>query len=68
VEDVEKYFAIHVTYGNKDSDGYTIPVIANNEENATQKAISKKLFEYEEDVNCIDYIEELKEEEYGFMT
>lgn len=65
---MEKYFDIHVTYGNKDGDGYSIPIIANNEEDAKQKAINENLFEYEDDVNDIDYIREITTEEYEVMT
>lgn len=64
---MEKYFDIHVTYGEKDGDGYSIPIIAKNEEEAKQKAIDGKFFEYEDDVNDIDYIEEITEEEYSAM-
>ena len=64
---MEIYFDIHVTYGEKDGDGYSIPIIANNEEEAKQKAIDGKFFEYEDDVNDIDYIEEITEEEYSAM-
>lgn len=64
---MKKYFDIHVTYGKKDGDGYSIPIIANNEEEAKQKAIDRKFFEYEDDVNDIDYIEEITEEEYNAM-
>ena len=64
---MKKYFDIHVTYGNKDGDGYSIPIIANSEEDARQKAINENLFEYEDDVNDIDYIEEITQEDYNAM-
>jgi hypothetical protein len=64
---MKKYFDIHVTYGEKDGDGYSIPIIANNKEDAKQKAFDEKLFEYEDDVNDIDYIEEITKEEYNAM-
>ena len=64
---MEKYFDIHVTYGEKDGDGYSIPIIANSEEEAKQKAIDENLFEYEDDVNDIDYIEEISKEDYKQM-
>lgn len=64
---MEKYFDIHVTYGNKDGDGYSIPIIANSEKDAKQRAINENLFEYEDDVNDIDYIEEITQEEYNTM-
>lgn len=63
-----KYFDIHVSYGEKDGDGYSIPVIASSKEEAKQKAIDRKMFEYEEDVNDIDYIEEITKEEYDDMV
>lgn len=62
---MEKYFDIHVTYGEKEEDGYSIFIIANNKEEAKQKAVDKKLFEYEYDVNDIDYIEEITQEDYN---
>ena len=61
------YFDIHITYGHKDGDGYSIPIIAENQEQAKQKAIDEKLFVYEEDVYDIDYIEEISKEEYDSM-
>lgn len=64
---MEKYFDIHVTYGEKDGDGYSIFIIANNEEDAKQKAVNEKLFEYEYDVNDIDYIEEITQEDYNAL-
>ena len=64
---MEQYFDIHVTYGEKDGDGYSIPIIANSEEEAKQKAIDENLFEYEDDVNDIDYIEEISKEDYKQM-
>ena len=38
---MEKYFDIHVTYGEKDGDGYSIPIIANSEEEAKQSAAKR---------------------------
>ena len=64
---MEKYFDIHVTYGKKDSDGYSIPIIANDAATAKQKAINEGLFEYEDDANDIDYIEEITLDEYNRM-
>ena len=62
---MEKYFDIHVTYGEKDGDGYSIFIIANDEKEAKQKAVDEKLFEYEYDVNDFDYIEEITQEDYN---
>jgi hypothetical protein len=55
------YYGIHITYGNGDSDGYTIPIAIKDgdEEAAIQKAVKKSLFEAQEDINNIDYIEEI---------
>lgn len=65
-----KYYDIHVSYGDKDSDGYSIPVAIENgcRKVAVRKAINDALFEDTEDVRMIDYIEELTEEEYNKMT
>ena len=64
---MEKYFDIHVKYGDKDGDGYSIPIIANSKEDAKQRAINERLFEYEDDVHNIDYIEEITKDEYSEM-
>lgn len=64
---MEKYFDLHVKYGDKDGDGYSIPIIANSKEDAKQRAISERLFEYEDDVYDIDYIEEITKNEYNEM-
>ena len=65
---MKNFFDIHVQYGKKDGDGYSIPIIADNKNEAKQKAIDEKLFEYEDDVNDVDYIEELTKEEYNEMS
>lgn len=64
---MEKYFDIHVKYGDKDKDGYSIPIIANSKEDAKQRAINERFFEYEDDVYDIDYIEEITKGEYSEM-
>ena len=64
---MKKYFDIHVSYGDKDGDGYSVPIVAGNEADAKQKAVSENLFEYENDVNDIDYIAEITKEEYDLM-
>ena len=63
-----KYFDLHVKYGEKDGDGYSIPIIAPSKETAKAKAIAEELFCYEEDANNIDYIEEITKEDYEEMT
>lgn len=64
-----KYYDIHVKYGKKDSDGYSIPIAIENgnEEDAIAKAKENDLFEYEEDIDDIDYVNEIDEEEYNEM-
>ena len=64
---MKKYFDIYVRYGKKESDGYSIPVIAENKEDAKLKAINENLFYYEDDANDINYIKELTKEEYDRM-
>ena len=59
-----RYFDINVSYG--DSDGYSIFIAVNgNEDAALEKAIKENRFEYDEDVNNIEYIDEITEEEYN---
>ena len=59
-----RYFDINVSYG--DSDGYSIFIEVNGDEDAAlEKAIKENRFEYEEDVNNIEYIDEITEEEYN---
>ena len=62
-----KYFAVHVTYGNGDSDGYSIPVMAENEEEAKRIAWDNDLFEFSDDIHNVDYVEEINKEEYQQM-
>ena len=64
-----KYYDIHVTYGKRDGDGYSIPIAIENgnEEDAIAKAKENDLFEYEEDIDDIDYVNEIDEEEYNEM-
>ncbi len=65
-----KYYGIHVTYGKGDSDGYTIPaaIEKGDEEDAINMAIDAGLFVELEDVDNVDYVEELSEEDYKNMT
>lgn len=64
-----KYYGIHVTYGEGDSDGYTIPVAIENgdTEVAVDMAINNGLFQELEDIDNIDYVEELLEKDYKDM-
>ena len=67
-DDMDKYFDIHVQYDYKDGCGYSIPMIAKNKDEAIFLASKiANLFEFEEDVNYIDYVEEITKEEYMDM-
>ena len=62
-----KYYGIHVTTGGKDSGGYTVPIAVNDNETENEvivKAKQEQLFELENDINNVDYVEEVTEEEY----
>ena len=62
-----KYFDIHVNYDEtKDSPGYSIFVEANvsNEDEALQYSIDNHLFTEDGDEQCVDYVDEIDEEEY----
>lgn len=64
-----KYYDIHIQYDNGDGNGYSIPIAVDGDKNAAvEKAKTDNRFEYEEDVNDIDYINELTKEEYAEMT
>lgn len=59
-----RYFDINVSY--EDSDGYSIFIaVDGDEDTALEKAVTENRFEYEEDVNNIEYIDEITEEEYN---
>lgn len=59
-----RYFDINVSY--EDSDGYSIFIaVDGDEDTALKKAVTENRFEYEEDVNNIEYIDEITEEEYN---
>ena len=65
-----RYFDIHVQYGNGDGDGYSIPIAIENgdADEAIEKAISEEKFCFDGDVECIDYVEEIDEDEYLEMV
>lgn len=65
-----KYYDIHVHYGRKDSDGYSIPIAIEegDEQVAIEKAKTENRFQYEDDLNCIDYVEEIEKDEYDDMV
>ena len=68
LEDMEtkpKYWEIHVA-GYKDK-GYSIVVMADNEDEAVELAYGDDMFQYPADVDDIDYIEEITEEEFEEM-
>ena len=65
-----KYYGIHVTTG-KNSGGYTVPIAVNDNETENEaivKAKQEQLFEFENDINNVDYVEEVTEEEYMLMS
>lgn len=61
-----KYFEIHVTYDNtKDAAGYSIFVAAEKTEDTILDYVrDNHLLETEEDINYVDYIDELTKEEF----
>ena len=65
-----KYFDVHVTFGDRDGDGYSIPIQleSGTEDDAIEFAKENNLFEYEEDVNNVDYVEEITKDEYNAMV
>lgn len=65
-----KYYDIHVKFGNRDKDGYSIPIAIEEggKEEAIQQAADADLFEYEEDRQSIDNVQEISKEEYEEMT
>ena len=64
----KRFFDIHIQYGKKDGDGYSIPIVARSKEDAIAQAKANNLFEYEDDVKDIDYVNELSQEEFEAMT
>lgn len=65
-----KYYGIHVTT-RKNSGGYTVPIAVNDNETENEaivKAKQEQLFEFENDINNVDYVEEVTEEEYMLMS
>lgn len=62
-----KYFDIHVNYDEtEDGAGYSVFVGANvaNENEALQYAVNNHLFTEDGDEQCVDYVDEIDEEEY----
>lgn len=61
----DKIFDIHVNYGDKDREGYSIFVsTVMNKQEAVDKAVKNVMFEEPEDINRIDYVEEISLEEF----
>lgn len=65
--DLIKYWDIHITYGNRDGDGYSIFFKSRksfNSDEAIEEAKNDGKFKELGDLNYIDYVEEITEEEY----
>lgn len=58
-----KFYDVHFQPDPKS--GYSVFVEAEDEENAIEIIKVKEMYEYEEDLNYIDYIEEISEDEYN---
>ena len=66
---MKKYFEICVTWDTaKDGNGYSIFVVANNEEEAVQKTINENMLEHDEHIHFVNYIDEITEDEYHAWT
>lgn len=66
--DIKKsYFEVHVTFGEKDGDGYSIFVELDGPagaQDALDKVRDEHLYQEPEDLNNIDYIDEIDEHQY----
>lgn len=64
------YYDIHVNYGHKDGDGYSIFIICDeqDDEKAINKAIEEERFEYPDDVYDVDYVCLISKQEYSEAT
>lgn len=61
---MSKYYDIHMTVHNDCKDGYSVFVEAEDESEALEKITNEHLYEEPEDLNNIDYIDEITKEEY----
>lgn len=64
-DDTMKYYDIHMTVEGDCKPGYSVFVEASNENKAVQVMKDNHLYEEEEDLENIDYIEEITENEYN---
>lgn len=64
------YYDIHVSYGQKDSDGYSIFIACDTEDSdeVIKIAINDNRFEFIDDVSYIDYVHQISLEEYNEAT
>ncbi len=58
------YYDIHMTVDNDCKEGYSVFVEADSENEAVEKMTNEHLYEEPEDLNNIDYIDEITETEY----
>lgn len=59
-----KYFDVHMTVYGDCKPGYSVFVAAEDENEAVEIMTNEHLYEEPEDLNNIDYIDEITEEEY----
>ena len=62
----EKYFIIHVKYGRREGEGYSvfIKIDDGDERTAIEQMKEKGYFDWIEDVSDIGYVREITQEEY----
>lgn len=60
-----KYFDIYMTVEDDCKEGYSVFVKANDENEAVEIMTNKHLYEEPEDLNNIDYVNEITEREYN---
>ncbi len=58
------FYEIHMTVYNDCKEGYSVFVEADSENEAVEKMTNEHLYEEPEDLNNIDYIDEITEKEY----
>ena len=61
---MSKYYDIHMTVYGDCKEGYSVFVEADNENDAVEKMTNEHLYEEPEDLDNIDYIDEITEDEY----
>lgn len=60
-----KYYDIHMIVEGDCKEGYSVFVKANDENEAVEIMTNEHLYEEPEDLNNIDYIDEITEKEYN---